>query len=407
MPTATEHRIRLLPSQDLFVFSERKYPFFVAGLGSGKTLAGAIRGYRYAQLGDGMVVAPTYPMLRDATQHTFFGILDDAGIPYEFNKTDGEAHLFGHRVLFRSADQPDRLRGTNLMWAWLDEGALMRALVWNIVLGRLRIGTPSAWVTTTPAGFNWVHERVTAGDPSYEIIRARTADNTYLPDDYVSDLQSTYTGEFAAQELDGEFVAFEGLVYSEFRYQIHVTDADPNPRWMHVRGIDYGYTNPFVCLWGAVDEDGRLYVYDEHYRRRDLIENHARAIKEREARIAWTVADHDAQDNAEMRAQGIQTVPAHKEVSLGIQRVKSRMVVQPDGRPRLYVHERCVNLLKELGMYQWRENRRDEPLKENDHAMDVLRYMVMQLDSGATGPVRQMREASRPRSAGIREGGKW
>lgn len=388
MSTATtnEHRIRLLPSQDRCVFSESKYPFFVAGLGSGKTMAGAIRSYRYAQLGDGMVVAPTYPMLRDATMHTFFEILDEAGIQYEFNKTDGEAQLFGHRVLFRSADQPNRLRGTNLMWAWLDEGALMRSAVWNIILGRLRVGKASAWVTTTPAGFNWVHERVNCGAPGYELIRARTADNAYLPSDYVEDLQATYSGEFAAQELDGEFVVFEGLVYNEFRHGTHVDDFEIPEDWDRVRGIDFGFTNPFVCLWGAIDPDGRLYIYDEHYQRKELIEHHAEHINARGNEYIWTVADHDAQDNAELRKYDIITIKAKKDVVSGIQKVKSRMIVQADGKPRLYVHPRCVNLLREMSMYRWRDDSaKEEPVKDNDHAMDTLRYMVTQMD-GTVAP---------------------
>lgn len=378
--TKTEKRIELLPSQDEFVFSTKRYPFFVAGIGSGKTIAGAIRSMIYAQHGDGMILAPTYPMLRDATQHTFFEILDESGIPYEFNKGDQEAILFGNRVLFRSADHPERLRGTNLTWCWLDEGAMMRAATFDIVLGRLRVGDRTAFTTTTPAGFNWVYDLSLRGSDEYEFIRARTQDNRYLPQDYIDDLEAAYTGEFAAQELEGRFVAFEGLIYSEFREQVHIRESDPSG--YRVSAIDFGYTNPFVVLWGSVDEDGRLHIYDEHYLRRELIEHHAEQIKAR-GDCQWYVADHDAQDVAELRKLDIMTTPARKSVLSGIQKVMSRLIVQPDGRPRLTVHPRCVNLLKEIGTYRWKErSTKEEPVKENDHAMDALRYMVMQLDGG-------------------------
>jgi PBSX family phage terminase large subunit len=375
------HRIELLPSQDRFLFSDARYPAFVAGIGSGKTVAGALRSYQFAQKGDGMVVAPTFPMLRDATQHTFFELLDKAGIGYEFHKADQEARVFGHRVLFRTAEHPDRLRGPNMNWAWLDEAAMMRPATWDIVLGRLRMGSPSAWVTTTPAGFNWVHDKWTSDDEKYQLINASTADNTHLPDEYLADLEASYSGEFAQQELHGQFVAFEGLVYSEFRRGVHTFTGEV-PAGDECRAIDFGYTNPFVCIFGRVDNDGRLWIYDEYYQRRELIEHHAEQIKAK-GEYEWAVADHDAQDAAQLRHNGVMTFPAKKDVLLGISKVKSRLIVQGDGKPRLFIHERCINLLKELGMYRWKENTtKEEPVKENDHTMDALRYMVMRLEVG-------------------------
>jgi PBSX family phage terminase large subunit len=375
---------RPLPAQARFLASKAKYPAFIAGIGSGKTTIGAIKAILRAQDGDGVIIAPTYPMLRDATQHTLFGLLREGGLDFSFNKVENEARLFGHRILFRTGDNPDRLRGPNLTWAWIDEAAMQKAAVWDITLGRLRVGKPSAWVTGTPSGFNWVHERWTAEDPQYELINSSTVDNTYLPGEYLADLESSYSGEFAQQELHGQFVAFEGLVYSEFRRGVHVVDGELPDSYQRVRAIDFGYTNPFVALWGAIDEDGRLYIYDEHYQRRELIAHHAEQIKAR-GPVEWTVADHDAQDNAELRQLDIATTRARKDVLAGIQKVKARMIVQQDGRPRLYIHERCVNLLKEIGMYRWKESAtKEEPVKENDHAMDALRYMVMQLDGGVT-----------------------
>jgi phage terminase large subunit len=210
-------------------------------------------------------------------------------------------------------------------------------------------------------------------------------ENRFLPPEYIADLEASYSGEFAQQELHGQFVAFEGLIYSEFRSGIHVTNVEPPKDWRRIRSIDWGYTNPFVCLWGAQDEDGRLYIYDEYYQRRELVAHHAAVINAR-GEAEQTVADHDAQDNAEIRQHGIVTQKAKKDVLAGIQKVKSRLIVQGDGKPRLFIHERCTNLLKELGMYRWKENStKEEPVKEADHAMDALRYMVMALD-GAQMP---------------------
>ena len=65
--------------------------------------------------------------------------------------------------------------------------------------------------------------------------------------------------------------------------------------------------------------------------------------------------------------------------------------MQQDGRPRLYVHERCVNLRREIGMYRWREDSKEEPVKEHDHAMDAMRYMVMAADSDPGRPTAEKR----------------
>jgi phage terminase large subunit len=118
------------------------------------------------------------------------------------------------------------------------------------------------------------------------------------------------------------------------------------------------------------------------------MKDHASAVKNRPGDYAWTVSDHDAQDNAELRAEGINTKNAKKDVILGLQKVKARMKVQGDGYPRLFICKRCKNVIREFGSYRWPETRatgndKEEPMKENDHAMDAIRYMVMEIDRGS------------------------
>lgn len=382
-------RAKALPSQYKFLTSTAKYPAFIGGIGSGKTTAGCWRSLIRCQPGEsGMIIAPTYPMLRDVVQKTLFEMLHAAGIAFEFFKSEERAIINGCPVLFRSAEHPDRLRGPNLSWAYGDEGALWEEDVWKVILGRLRVGKPSAWITTTPAGFNWVWRYwVENARQGYEAIRASSRENRFLPKEYIEDLVDNYAGEYAKQEIDGEFVAFEGLVYSEFSHLLHIVDPFPIPDgWAKCRGIDYGYTNPFVCLWGAIDPDGRLFIYDEHYRRKTLIADHATAIKTRPGQWQFTVADHDAQDNAEMQSNGVSTRNAQKDVIRGIQKVKARLEKAGDGKPRLFVMRNCVNTIREMGMYRWQEakgqrNEKEEPMKEMDHACDCLRYMTFELDS--------------------------
>jgi phage terminase large subunit len=175
-----------------------------------------------------------------------------------------------------------------------------------------------------------------------------------------------------------------------FDRNVHVVPPFAPPAgWTRVRSVDFGFTNPFVCLFGAVDYDGRLYVYDEHYQAGMLIKDHASAIKRR-GDASWTVADHDAQERAELQDNGIGTRAANKDVSLGIQRVAERLIVRGDGYPRLFITANCVNMIRELGQYVWEDRKdgraiKEEPKKVNDHCNDSLRYAIMALDGGLSG----------------------
>jgi len=377
--------------QYAFLTCEERFTAFVGGIGSGKTFAGCAKGISRCQYGGlGLIVAPTYPMLRDATLRTF---MDVAGPSVaDFHKGEMRAVVGDGEVLFRSADDPERLRGPNLSWAYIDEAALCHKMTWPIILGRLREGGKAGpcWITTTPKGRNWVwSEFVEKQRDNYRIFRARTEDNPYLAEAFVSDLKTSYTGSFARQELLGEFVAFEGLVYEEFDREVHTAPA-PDAFVRVVAGVDWGYTNPAVIVVIGIDGDGRAYVVEEYYERRQRIANVVTAAKHLAAK--WGVesflcdpsepANIAELANANLAAQG-----ADNAVTEGIQRVKARLADAGDGQRRLYVAPSCVNVLAEFESYCWKEQRggelKDEPEKTNDHAMDALRYAVQHLDGGS------------------------
>ena len=106
-----------------------------------------------------------------------------------------------------------------------------------------------------------------------------------------------------------------------------------NPR------IDFGYSNPFVCLWIAIDDDGRMYVYREIYHTRRTVKVHAAQINRLSEgeRYEFTVADHDAEDRAALLENGIATIAANKAIRPGIEAVQERLKVAGDGKPRLFV----------------------------------------------------------------------
>lgn len=387
-------KIELYPAQHDFVSSRARFTGFIGGIGSGKTYAGAVRTLLAAWETRGLllVVSPTYPMLRDAALRSFMEVAGEAMV--NFHKSEMLATLAGGaEVIFRSADKPDRLRGPNIHACWLDEAALCPAGTWEVVIGRLRADGKAGpcWITTTPKGRNWLWEK----REQIRIYRARTRDNPYLAPEFVQSLEDAYTGDFARQELEGEFITFEGLVYEEFRRNVHVAER-AGPWQRVVVGVDEGYTNPAVLLAVGVDTDGRAHIIEEFYKRRvlqgDVV---AEAVRMHKAHgvEAFQVDPSAAGLIAEMRSVGLPVRAANHAVTPGIQGVKARLAVQGDGRPRLTVDPACANTLAEFESYVWKGGRsgsKDEPEKVNDHAMDALRYVVNSLATGGwvRGPAR-------------------
>lgn len=187
-----------------FLRSESKHRAFVGGVGSGKTTAGVLATLKAAENGTtGAIVAPTYSMLKDVVVEEWMKWAEDAVL--DFHKQDMKFLLkSGSTVLLRSAQHPDRLRGPNLGFVWIDEAAMIDKDVYEILIGRIRKEPGKIWATTTPRGKNWVSEVFE------DYTRATTYDNPHLPDSYIQNLEEQYTEQFRRQEIEGKFVEMGG-----------------------------------------------------------------------------------------------------------------------------------------------------------------------------------------------------
>ena len=221
-----------LPSQKRFHESPARFKGFSGPVGSGKSQALCHEAIRlsYVDKGrTGLIGAPTYPMLRDATQAAFFEICGDNDIPHAFNKTNSTVTMTdtGSTILFRSLDEYERVRGTNLAWFGVDEMTYCAEEAWTRLEGRLR--DPKAPVLCgfgvwTPKGFDWVHRRF-KGEPiaGYELIQAQPYENHYLLEkvpDFYERLKASYDERFFQQEVLGEYLNLtSGQVYYAFDRQ--------------------------------------------------------------------------------------------------------------------------------------------------------------------------------------------
>lgn len=227
-----------------FHYSPKKFRALIGGIGSGKTKAGVQEVFkvsaRYPGV-NGIIVAPTYRMLHDVTRLEFLNVcLEVPGLMTEFNRSEDTVKLVtGNTVFFRSADDPEKLRGPNIGWFYADESALMPEMAWKILIGRLRLEPGIGWTTTTPKGKNWLYSTFAVEDDAHYMVNVRSADNPHLPADFVPSLRASYTSQFAAQELEGQFVDMEGALAAREWFQI--VDAVPaDCRW--VRAWDFAAT---------------------------------------------------------------------------------------------------------------------------------------------------------------------
>lgn len=208
--------VKLSPKQAAFRHGAARYRGFVGGIGSGKSWVGAYDLLRRAKPGCLYIAAaPTYPMLRDATFRTFRTIAEDLGFWGDYLKSEFLVELVtGAQVVFRSADDPDRLRGPNASGFWLDEAGIAKKEAFTVGIGRLR-ESEDAWfsATFTPNGRqHWTYEQfapdLASGvtKPNTSLVISKTRENPFLPSDFEAITRSQYTSEHARQELDGEFL---------------------------------------------------------------------------------------------------------------------------------------------------------------------------------------------------------
>jgi hypothetical protein len=189
-------------------------------------------------------------MLRDATQTTLFEILEENRIPIEHNKSENTVILKDSRsrILFRSMDEYERLRGSNLAWFGMDELTYTQQDAWDRMVSRLR--DPKAkrlcgFAAWTPKGYDWVYRKFIGPKrvAKYVAIVAAPNENRHLLDkipDYYDRLKDTYDERFFKQEALGEYLSLDGSrVYGVFDRMIHVQPQSIDPHVPLLWALDF------------------------------------------------------------------------------------------------------------------------------------------------------------------------
>lgn len=299
-----------------------------------------------------------------------------------------EAKLFGRQIYLEGVNDAraeSKIRGMTLQGAYCDELTLFTEDFFSMLLSRLSEPGAKLFATTNPdTPRHWLMEHYIArsNDLDCLVMKFLIDDNPFLDRDYVDNLKKEYTGVFYDRYILGEWVVAEGLIYPTFA---------SNPDCYLIRGstagidgqfyvsIDYGTVNPCsMGLW-CVQQNRAVRIKECYYdSRRDgrqrTDEEHYSALEEltKGYYIRYVVVDPSAASFMEcIRRHGKYMVyPAENNVLNGI-RITSDLLAGG----KILIHESCKDSIREFGLYRWDEKaKEDKVLKENDHAMDDIRY---------------------------------
>ena len=182
-----------------------------------------------------------------------------------------------------------------------------------------------------------------------------------------------------------------GVIYDGFKIDKHVVTKLPSTFERHYIGIDYGTNNP--CVFLLIGKHARAYYVIKEYYYNGKIKGQksptdygADLVKFiGDTKINKTFLDPSALGfKTELKKFKIYPKPADNEVLAGI--MKTAAIIAEN---RLFIHASCKNTLKEFSSYIWDEKAatrgEDKPLKQNDHAMDALRYTLFSLEGKGAG----------------------
>lgn len=261
---------------------EAKHPALIGGYGSGKTMSVPLRWLKLIEFRKSqgkkcelMVIEPTTEMIQDIIVPAFDDFFYKLDIPVKYfsqkrNYTieyGGEKHI----CLFRSAERPRSLTGKNLTDIILDEFERIpyykQKQVWRECISRIRKAEHGTCaVVSTPEGYKLVHELwIEKANRRFRLIKAKTKDNFYLPEDYIDNLIEQYDSRLAKQYLEGDFVNIESdLAYYFFDRKTHVITDEKIPQAEHntlILSFDFN-VNPMCAVEIIMNGRTRYQVYE-------------------------------------------------------------------------------------------------------------------------------------------------
>lgn len=303
---------------------------------------------------------------------------------FTFSTSAKEGYLFGRRVLLEGANDArseSKIRGLTLQGAYCDELTMLPEDFFAMLLSRLRMPGAKLIATTNPdTPRHWLKENYIdrADELDFLDVRFLIDDNTTLPAEYVENIKREYVGVYYERFILGHWVIAEGLIYPMFDNVVPTVERKYTQYYV---SMDFGIQNPTaMLLWGLCDDV--WYLVREYYhsgRETGVQKTVSQYYGELEKlcsglTIKSLIIDPSATPFiAECRRTiKFRVWKANNEVIDGIQHTAE--VLQSR---KLLVNDCCERTINEFGLYSWDQDApEDKPIKENDHAMDAVRYFV-------------------------------
>lgn len=270
------------------------------------------------------------------------------------------------------------VQGITLAGALLDEVVLMPQSFVEQVIARCSVAGSKLWFNCNPGGpehwfnKNWV---LKSKEMNALHIHFTMQDNYSLAPEIRERYERMYTGVFYQRYVLGLWVLAEGLVYS-FGEE-NITDERPKGAEYYI-SIDYGTLNPFSAGLWSVTGDKAVRIKEYYYSGRENSRNMTDAeYCDKVAELAEgyeikrVIVDPSGASFIEaLRQRKFKVLGAKNDVLDGIRRTS---VYIKDGN--IKIHRSCTDSIREFGLYRWDEKKNDDSvIKENDHAMDDIRY---------------------------------
>jgi hypothetical protein len=346
------------------------------------------------------------------------------GTEYELRFANGSLIMFRYA---KSIEEATRRQGGQYQKLLFDERTLTPPDVVSFLESRLRSGRRDIPVLgirsgTNPGGSghgavktrfikptNYGAKVITdVRGRTVRFIPSKLSDNPHVNPEYAQDLQAL-DGKLRSAFLNGDWDVFQGQMFPELKRDRHVIEPITLPAsWKRYNGLDWGYTAPWAVLWAAVDEDGRVWIYREIYRKQVGEADQAKQILEAEAsgeHVAVRFADDamwatrgDAKAIADIYAEnGVHLTQAGKGAGsrvTGWQRVRSYLKEGPacphhraqgwETCPNLHLFSTVTELYRELSdlPHATKGDPEDADTTADDHASDALRYLLTNLGTG-------------------------
>ncbi len=338
-------------------------------------------------------IAPTYQQARDIAWEALKRELapitiaaNESRLELKVRAKNGEESI----IVLRGWESVETLRGQAFGFIVIDEIAMVRNFWVNwqeVIRPTLTDMKGEVLFISTPKGFNHFYDlyNLKNTDPDFNSFHFTSYDNSHIPAEEIDKAKTQITEDRFAQEYLADFRKTEGLVYKGFDRNKHVFSESTYMTVERLAGIDWGWTNPASSHSLDKDTDRHYWINNEFYKTNQSTSQIIEWVKAlRPAKVYPDPAEPDR--NEEARKAGLNVREVSKDIEAGVACLQELFK-----QDRIHIHASCINLIWELETYSYPDKKPDHnenelPIKENDHALDEIRYVLyMQEAKGTQG----------------------